>query len=98
MHLEPADLLEQLSIIGLNLLLLLALPAAGEQLTGSILKLPLPLAHLNGMDGWINGDLLDRLATTVRLHGDYHLEVRAMDSAHADWWEPHSGAIPRRRG
>ncbi len=69
LHLQAGDLLEQLSFLDLPLVLILALLAAGQQLTGAIQKLPLPLAHLDGMDGVISGDLLDRLAATDRLHG-----------------------------
>ena len=38
-------------------------------------QLPLPLADLDGMDGVISGDLLDRLTTAVRLHGDSRFEL-----------------------
>jgi len=86
LHLELADLLEQLSLLGLTLLLVLALLAAGEQLAGAIQKLPLPLADLDGVDGVISGDLLDRLAATDRLHGDLGLELGAMGAALAHWW------------
>jgi hypothetical protein len=75
-----------------------ALLATGEQLTGAIQELPLPLAHLDGMDSVISGDLLDRLATTDRLHGDPGLELGAVGAALAHWWEPRSGAMPRLRG
>jgi hypothetical protein len=33
-------------------------------------QLPLPLAHLDGVNGVISCDLLDGLATADRLHGD----------------------------
>ena len=85
---QPADLLEQLSFLGLNLLFVLALAAPCEQLAGAIQQLPLPLAHLDRMDGVISGDLLDRLTTTDRLHGDSGLELGAMCAARAHWWEP----------
>ena len=47
LHLEPADLLEQLSPLGLPLLLFLGLLTPDEQLAGSIEQLPLTLAHLD---------------------------------------------------
>jgi len=76
LHLQLADLLEHLSLLGLNLFLVLALLAAGEHhLAGAIQHLPLPLAHLDGVYGVISCDLLDRLATADRLHGDPGLEV-----------------------
>ena len=86
LHLQLADLLEQLSLLGLTLLLVLALLAAGEQLAGAIQQLPLPLTDLDGVDGVIGGDLLDRLAATDRLHGDLGLELGAMGAALAHWW------------
>ena len=46
----------------------------------------------------ISGDLLDRLATTDRLHGDPGLELGTMGAALAHEWEPRSGAIHRLRG
>ena len=84
--------------LGLSFLLVLGFLAPGEQLAGSIQQLPLPLAHLDGVDGVIGGDLLDRLAATDRLHGDSGLELRAVGAALAHWWEPRSGAVPRLRG
>ena len=98
LHLQPPDLLEQLCFLGLPLLLVLALLAAGEQLAGTIQQLPLPLAHLDGVDGVIGGDLLNRLAATDRLHGDPGLELGAVGSALAHRWEPLSGAVPRLKG
>ena len=73
-----ADLLEQLSLLGLAPLLALALLAPGKQRAGAIQQLPLPLAHLNRVDGMISADLLDRLAATDRLNGDLGLELRAV--------------------
>ena len=98
LHLQPSDLLEKLSLPGQALTSLLALLAPGEQLAGSEQQLPLPLAHLDGVDGVVGGDLLDVLAATDRLHGDSGLELRAVDSGLAHWWEPLSGAVPRLRG
>ncbi len=46
----------------------------------------------------ISGDLLDRLATTDRLHGDPGLEFGTMGAALAHGWEPRSGSVPRLRG
>ncbi len=48
LHLQPTDLLEQFGLLGLNLFLVLALFASGEQLAGAIKQLALPLAHLVG--------------------------------------------------
>ena len=87
LYLELADLLEQLSLLGLALLLVLALLTPGEQIAGAIEQLPLPLAHLNRVVGMIGGDLLDRLAATDRLHGDPGIELGAMDAACAHRWE-----------
>ena len=98
LHLEPADLLEQLSLLGLPLVLVLSLLAPDEQLAGSIEQLPLPLAHLDWMDGMVGGDLLDRLAATDRLHGDPGLELGTVGAALAHRWEPLSGTVPRLRG
>jgi len=98
LHLQLADLLEQLGLFGLAFLLVLALLASGEQHAGAIEKLPLPLAHLDRVDGVICGDFLDRLAATDRLHGDSGFELRAVGAALAHCWEPRSGAVPRLRG
>jgi hypothetical protein len=98
LHLQPADLLEQLSLLGLPLVLVLSLLAPDEQLAGPIEQLPLPLAHLDWMDGMVGGDFLDRLAATDRLHGDPGLELGTVGAAHAHRWEPLSGAVPRLRG
>ena len=51
---EGADLLEQLSLLDLALAGVLALFASGEQLAGAIEELPLPLAHLDRVDGVIS--------------------------------------------
>jgi hypothetical protein len=45
LHLQPADLLEQISLLVLTLVLVSALFAHGEQLAGAVEQLPLPLAH-----------------------------------------------------
>jgi hypothetical protein len=79
--LELADLLEELSLLGLNLLFVLALATPCEQLAGAIQQLQLPLAHLDRVNGVISSDLLDRLATTDRFHGDLGLELRAVGRA-----------------
>jgi hypothetical protein len=97
LHLQPADLLEQFSFLDLYFLFVLALATACEQLADAIQQLPLPLAHLDGMNGVISGDLLDRLATTDRLHGDPRLALGTVGAALAHWWEPHSGAVRRLR-
>jgi len=80
------------------LVLVLGLHAPGEQLAGALQHLLLPLAHLDGVNGVISGDLLDGLAATDRLHGDPGLELGAVSAALAHWWEPLSGAVPRLRG
>ena len=79
-------------------LLVLGLLAPDEQLAGSIEQLPLPLAHLDWMDGMVGGDLLDRLAATDRLHGDPGLELGTVGAALTHRWEPLSGTVPRLRG
>jgi hypothetical protein len=63
-----------------------------------IQQLPLPLAHLDGMDGVISSDLLDRLPIADRFNGDPGLEFGAMGAALAHGWEPRSGAVPSLRG
>ena len=95
---ELADLLEQLSFFSLALLLDLALLASRKQLTGTIQQLPLPLADLNGMNGVISIDLLDRLEATDPLHGDKGLEFGTVSAARVYAWEPHSrGDTPYQR-
>ena len=66
-----------------------------EQLTGAIKQLPLPLAHLDRLDGVLGSDLLDRLAATDRTHGGFGLELGPVGSALAHQWESLSVAIPR---
>ena len=90
--------MEQLNLLGLALVALLAFLAAGEQRAGAIQKMPRPLAHLDGENGVVGSDLLESLAATDRLHGDTGLELRTVGSALAHWWEPRSGAAPRLRG
>ena len=85
---QAITLLEQLSFLGLALLLVLALLASRKQLTGTVQQLLLPLTHLNRLDGVIGGDLLDRLAATDRLHGDLGLEFGTVGAALAHEWEP----------
>jgi len=75
----------------------LALVGTGEQLTGAIQELQLPLAPLDQGGGVVSGDLLDRLAATDRLYGDPGLELRAVGAALAHLWGPLSGAAPRLR-
>ncbi len=93
LHLQAAYLLEQLCLFGLAFFLVLALAAPCEQLTGTIQQLPLPLTDLDGVDGVISGDLLDRLAATDRFHGDSGLELGAMGAAFA-----HMAGAPVRGG
>ena len=100
LHLELADLLEQLSLLSLRLV------ATDEQVAGAIQQLLLPLAHLDRVDRVVGGNLLERLATTDRLHGDPGLELGAVGASLAQLlrrrlrqrWEPLSGAVPRLRG
>jgi hypothetical protein len=69
-----------------------------EQLAGAIQQLSLPLARLDGVNGEISGDLLDRLAAADRFHSDPDLELEAMSAGLAHWWEPHSGGVTRLSG
>ena len=98
LHLELANLLDQLRFLGLNFLFVLALAAPCEQLAGTIQKLPLPMAHLDRVNGVISSDLLDRFATTDRIHGELGLELGAVGGALVHRWEPRSGAVPRLKG
>ena len=98
LHLQLADLLEQLCLFGLPFLLVLAFLVPGEQFAGTVQQLTLPLARLDRADGVVSGDLLDRLAATDRLHGDSGLELGSVGVALTHWWEPRSGAVPRLRG
>ena len=92
LHLQLADLLEQLC------LLVLAPLAPGEQLAGTVQQLPLSLAYLDRVDGMVSDDLLDRLAATDRLHGDSGLELGTVGAALTHWRKPRSGAVPRIKG
>jgi hypothetical protein len=47
------------------------------------------------VDGLVGGDLVGRLTATDRLHGDPGLELVAVNTALAHWWEPRSGKKPR---
>lgn len=98
LQLQPSDLLEQLRLLGLPFLLVLGLLASGEQLAGAIQQLPLPLAHLDRVDGVVCGDLLDRLTAPDRLHGDPGLELGTVGAALAHQQEPpfRGGAPPQR--
>ena len=98
-HLELSDLMDQLSLLGLDLGALLALVGAGERLTVTIEKLPLPLAHLDGVNGVVGSDLLDRLAATDRFHSDLDPEFGTVGvgAALTHRWEPRSGGMPRLR-
>ncbi len=73
--------MKQLGLLGLPLVLVLALLPPGEKLAGTIEQLPLPLTHLDRVNGMVGGDLLDRLAATDRLHGDPGLELGAVRAA-----------------
>jgi len=91
-------LLDQLSLLGLALVFVLAHIGSAEQLTAAMQELPLPLAHQDRVDGVVVGDLLDRLATTDRLHTNSGLELGTDGAARAHWWEPLSGALLRLSG
>jgi hypothetical protein len=60
---------------------------------------------MDGVDGVLRGDLLDRFSDTDRLHGDPGLELGTMGVALAQLlprrlrlrWEPLSEAVPRLR-
>ena len=83
---QPPDLMEQLSVRGLSLFLVLGFLVPIEQLPGSVQELPFPLAHLDRVDRAISGDLLDRLAAADHLHGGPGLELWAMGPALDFWW------------
>ncbi len=97
LYLQLPDLLEQLGLLGLAFLLALAVLAPGKQFTGAIQELPLPLAHLDRVNGVVGSDLLGRLAATDRLHGDSGLELGAVGAALAHRWGPRSGGTPPQR-
>jgi len=82
----------------LPLLFVLGLLAPGEQLTGAVQQLALPLAHLDRVNGVVSGDLLDRLAAADRLHGDPGLELGTVGAALINRSEPLSGELPSFRG
>ncbi|MCX5938107.1 MAG: hypothetical protein NTW02_07890 [Cyanobium sp. LacPavin_0920_WC12_MAG_62_9] len=84
LHLELANLMEQLSFLGMALVVGLRFISTREQLTGTLQSLPLPLAHLDRVNGVIGGDLLECLASTDRLHGDSGPKLRAMSAAFAN--------------
>jgi len=84
LRLGRSSLLKQLGFFGQVFLLVLVLLASGEDLNGAIEKLPLPLAHLDRVDGGISGDLLDRLKTAYRLHDNWGFEVGADGAALAN--------------
>lgn len=69
-----------------------------ERLTGAIQELPLPLTHLNRVNGAIGADLLDRLGTTNRLHGDHDLEFGTVATALTYRGESRSEAMCRNSG
>jgi hypothetical protein len=73
-------------------------PAGASSGGGTLSRLLLPLAHLDGVYRMINSDLLERLAATDRLHGDLGLELGAMGAVLAYRWEPpfKGGAPPQR--
>jgi hypothetical protein len=86
LHLQPSYLLEKLGLLGLPFLLVLGFLAPGEQLAGAIQELLLPLAHLDRVNGVIDRDLLDRLATADRFHGDPGLELGTVGTAFSHGW------------
>ncbi len=76
--------MEQLSFLGLPLVLFLILIAPDEQLVGSIEQLPLPLSHRVRLNGVVGGDLLHRLAAIDRHNGDPDLEHETVVAAFAN--------------
>lgn len=88
LHLQAADLLEQLRFLGLPLLLVLRLLAPREHLAGAVEQLSFLLAHLNRVDGVFGCYLLDRLAAADRLYGDPGLELGAVHAALTHRWDP----------
>ena len=95
---ELADLLAQLSFLGLALLFVLALLAWRKQLTGTIQQLLLPLTHLNRMDSRIGDDLLDRIGATDRPMATLDLIRGCGCGAYSGVGAPMSGAIHHLRG
>jgi hypothetical protein len=55
-------------------------------------------ALLDRVNGVIGRDLLDRLATADRFHGDPGLELGTVGTAFGHGWGPFSGVVPRLRG
>ena len=92
-----SELLPGIVVLGLRFLV------AGEQFTGTLQQLLLPLAHLDRGNLVIGGDLLECLTTTESLHGDFGLELRAVGAAYAQILrtrlrlgrDPFSWAVPR---
>jgi hypothetical protein len=82
-HLEHADLLEQLSLFGPNLLLVLGFLVLRKQLAASVEQLPLHLDHLNGV---ISGDLWGRFPAADLLHGNSGLEFGTVGASLAHGW------------
>ena len=56
-------------------------------------QLLLTLAQLHQALRAVDGDRLERLAVSDRLHGDTGLELGAVGAADPHRWEPHSGAV-----
>lgn len=96
--LKLSDLPEQISLLSLALVLGLSLLAPSEQLTGALQQLLPPLAHLDGVNGVVSGELLERLSATGRLHGEPGLELWTVGRALDHRWGPLSGVVLRLRG
>jgi len=96
LHLQLADLLEQLCLLDLAFFIGLALVGTFEQLTGAIQELPLPLAHLDRVDG-LSAATSDRLVATDRLYGDSGPELRAAGVALFHCVAPFSCGTPPLR-
>jgi len=73
---------------------LLALVTTGNKCTGFIQELPLPLAHLDQVNGMFGSVLMDRLTATDCINGDSGLELRAVGAALVHRWVPLSGHYP----
>jgi hypothetical protein len=69
----------------------LAFLALIEKVAGTLQKLLLPLAHLDGMHTMVRGDLLKGLAATDGFHGHLGLELRAVGSSFAHRWDAPGG-------
>ena len=98
LHLQPVDLLEQLSWHDLSWLIHRAVDSPCEQLAGSILRQSVPLSLRNGVESTISGNLLDRVRSNERLHSGPRLGLVSEGAGHAHRCEHLSGEVARRKG